>query len=83
MEIKHVISANVAVLGSVSETRVSLAKWCAAQTFGSYGEKVTEVKRLLSFGNVGRKLLTEDIARRVEIHYSLAQIIVKEIESAI
>ncbi|MGL5281289.1 MAG: hypothetical protein ACRC8W_05935 [Plesiomonas shigelloides] len=83
MEIKHVISANVAVLGSVSENRVTLGKWSAAQTFGSYGEKVTEVKRLLSFGNVGRKLLAEDIARRVEIHYSLAQIIVKEIESAI
>lgn len=83
MEIKHVISANVVVLGCVSETRVRLAKCRDAQTFGSYSEKVTEVKRLLSFGNVGRKLLTEDIARRVEIHYSLAQMIVKEIESAI
>ncbi|QPI18226.1 hypothetical protein POP15_178 [Pectobacterium phage POP15] len=83
MEIKHVISVNVAVLGSVTENHVGISKWNGSNYFGFYSEKVTEVKRLLSFGNVGRKLLTEDIARRVEINYSLAQIIVKEIESAI
>lgn len=83
MEIKHVISVNVAVTGSITENSVGISKWNGNNYFGFYSETVTEVKRLLSFGNVGRKLLTEDLARRVEIKYDLAMVIVKEIEEAI
>lgn len=83
MEIKHVISVNVAVLGSVTENHVGISKWNGSNYFDFYSEKVTEVKRLLSFGSVGRKVMTEDLAKRLNVRYDLAMTIVKEIESAL
>lgn len=81
--IKHVISVNVAVIGAVEELGgAHFSKWNGNQCFASWQMEKSEVARILSYGNMGRKVLGEDIARGLQIGYTLAKDILNDIEKA-
>lgn len=64
---KHVISVNVAVLGGVRNDNAFYSKYIGNSCYNYWGKCLPEVKRMLSFGNVGRKLLAEDITRDLNV----------------
>ncbi|ARB12694.1 hypothetical protein BIS47_190 [Klebsiella phage vB_KpnM_BIS47] len=80
---KHVISVNVAVLGGVRNDNAFYSKYIGNSCYNYWGKCLPEVKRMLSFGNVGRKLLAEDIARDLNVGYDLAKKILSDIEKAL
>lgn len=80
---KHVISVNVAVLGGVRNDNAFYSKYIGDSCFNYWGNSLPEVKRMLSFGSVGRKVITEDIARSLNVGYDLAKDILSDIEKSV
>ncbi|QXL90393.1 hypothetical protein [Salmonella phage NINP13076] len=79
---KHVISVNVVVLGGVRNDNAFYSKYIGNSCFNYWGKELKEVSRILAFGSVGRKVISEDVARSLNVGYDLAKEILSDIEKS-
>lgn len=80
---KHVISVNTAILGGVERDKAFYSKYIGDSCFNYWGMKMSEVRRILGFGNTGRKVICEDIARSLNVGLDIAKKILADVETSI
>lgn len=78
--IKFQLSVNTMIMGSI-DSSVRVGKYTGAAACYSWSMKVSEVNRILGFGSVGRRVITEDIAKGLDIDFTTAGEVLKQIQS--
>lgn len=78
--IKFQLSVNIMIMGSI-DSSVRVGKYTGASACYSWSMKVSEVNRILGFGSVGRRVITEDIAKGLDIDFTTAGEVLKQIQS--
>lgn len=78
--IKFQLSVNTMIMGSI-DSSVRVGKYTGAAVCYSWSMKVSEVNRILGFGSVGRRVITEDIAKGLDVDFTTAGEVLKQIQS--
>lgn len=78
--IKFQLSVNTMIMGSI-DSAVRVGKYTGSTVCYSWSMKVSEVNRILGFGSVGRRVITEDIAKGLDVDFTTAGEVLKQIQS--
>lgn len=79
-DIKFQLSVNTMIMGSI-DSSVRVGKYTGAAVCCSWSMKVSEVNRILGFGSVGRRVITEDIAKGLDVDFTTDGEVLKQIQS--
>ncbi|URG18179.1 hypothetical protein QCF74_gp43 [Escherichia phage SZH-1] len=79
MAIELQLSVNTMIIGSI-DSSVRIGKYTGASVNYSWSMKVSEVNRILGFGSVGRKVLAEDVAKRLSVDFTTAGELIKQVQ---
>lgn len=80
MAIELQLSVNTMIIGSI-DSSVRVGKYTGASANYSWSMKVSEVNRILGFGSVGRKVLTEDVAKGLSVDFTTAGELIKQVQA--
>ena len=80
MAIELQLSVNTMIMGSI-DSSVRIGKYTGASVNYSWSMKVSEVNRILGFGSVGRKVLAEDVAKRLSVDFTTAGELIKQVQA--
>lgn len=80
MAIELQLSVNTMIMGSI-DSSVRIGKYTGASANYSWSMKVSEVNRILGFGSVGRKVLTEDVAKGLSVDFTTAGVLIKQVQA--
>lgn len=80
MAIELQLSVNTMIMGSI-DSSVRIGKYTGASVNYSWSMKVSEVNRILGFGPVGRKVLTEDVAKGLSVDFTTAGELIKQVQA--
>lgn len=80
MAIELQLSVNTMIMGSI-DSSVRIGKYTGASANYSWSMKVSEVNRILGFGSVGRKVLTEDVAKGLSVDFTTAAELIKQVQA--
>lgn len=80
MAIELQLSVNTMIMGSI-DSSVRIGKYTGASVNYSWSMKVSEVNRILGFGSVGRKVLTEDVAKGLSVDFTTASELIKQVQA--
>lgn len=80
MAIELQLSVNTMIIGSI-DSSVRIGKYTGASVNYSWSMKVSEVNRILGFGSVGRKVLAEDVAKRLSVDFTTAGELIKQVQA--
>lgn len=80
MAIELQLSVNTMVIGSI-DSSVRIGKYSGASVNYSWAMNVSEVNRILGFGSVGRKVLTEDVAKGLSVDFTTAGELIKQVQA--
>lgn len=80
MAIELQLSVNTMIMGSI-DSSVRICKYTGAPVNYSWYMKVSEVNRILGFGSVGRKVLAEDVAKRLSVDFTTAGELIKQVQA--
>jgi hypothetical protein len=73
-DIKHVVSVNTVILGSVESNGLAfLGKYTGKTCHCSFYMHGAKINRLASFRQTGMKVLSEAIVNSLEVNYSIAK----------
>lgn len=79
--IKRTISANAYVLASVDGSSVRATKYYPNRVANMYSGPKEAVTRMLSFGNMGLRVFSEELARSLGIDYDVARSIATDLRT--
>lgn len=80
MAIELQLSVNTMIIGSI-DSSVRIGKYTGPSANYSWSMKVSEVNRILGFGSVGRKVLTEDVAKGLYVDFTTASELIKQVQA--